>query len=106
MSDGQWYTNKDLFELINELSDEMRETRSMIRQYNGLREKVDAVEKKVDVMEARAKGRSSVGKAIREGGGWFIDVISLIILFLYEEDIMKSFKMYNGTAYRTNVLFI
>jgi len=82
MSDGQWYTNKDLFELINELSDEMRETRSMIRQYNGLREKVDAVEKKVDVMEARAKGRSSVGKAIREWGGWFIAVISLIILFL------------------------
>lgn len=96
IGDGQWYTNKDLFEQINgiqtefrDLRSEMRETRTMIRQYNGLREIVDDVkqhnieiERKVDDIEARAEGRSSVGKAIREWGGWIIAIISLIILFL------------------------
>ena len=89
MGDGQWYTNRDLFERINEmqtefrdLRSEMRETRTMIRQYNGLREKVEEVERKVDDMEARAEGRNSVGKAIREWGGWIIAFITFLFLFL------------------------
>lgn len=53
----------------------------MIRQYNGLREKLDEVEKKVDDMEARAVGRSSVGKVIREWGGWLNALITLVITF-------------------------
>lgn len=89
MSDGQWYTNKELFEQIIEmqtefrdLRSEMRETRTMIRQYNGLREKVDAVERKVDDMQAQEEGRNAFGKAIREWGGWLIALISLILLLI------------------------
>ena len=89
MGDEQWYTNRDLFEQINEvqsdfkdLRSEMRETRLMIRQYNGLREEVAEVSKRVDEIETKADARKSFGKAIREWGGWLIAVITLILLFL------------------------
>jgi hypothetical protein len=42
--ENQWYTNKDLFEMFNnikndiqKLSLEMKETKILIRDYNGLR---------------------------------------------------------------------
>lgn len=86
---NQWYTNKDLFEQISGMQSEfhslrtdMKETRHMIRQYNGLREEIANIDRKVNDMQARARGRSSVGKAIREWGGWLIAVVSLILLFL------------------------
>lgn len=80
MGDKQWYTNKDLFELINELKLDLQETRQMIRQYNGLREELADVEKRLSDMESRAKGRNSVGKAIREWGGWVFALITLLVL--------------------------
>lgn len=89
MPNGQWYTNKDLFELISgvqsefqELRSEMRETRHLMRQYNGLREELGVVKERVDDIEARAKGRSSVGKAIREWGGWIFALVTLIFLLI------------------------
>lgn len=96
MPDKQWYTNKDLFELIsavqsefNGLRSEMRETRHLMKQYNGLREeigivkgRIDGVDQKLVEIEAESKGRSSVGKAIREWGGWVIAVITFILLLL------------------------
>lgn len=80
MGDKQWYTNRDLFELINELKLDLQETRQMIRQYNGLREELADVEKRLSDMESRAKGRNSVGKAIREWGGWVFALITLLVL--------------------------
>ncbi|QGH34622.1 hypothetical protein GI584_11520 [Gracilibacillus salitolerans] len=57
MSDNQWYTNKDLFELINNMSSdfhdlrsEMKETRNIIKKYNGLREELGIVKDKVEKM--------------------------------------------------------
>lgn len=89
MPQGQWYTNKDLFELISkvqtefhELHSEMRETRQLMRQYNGLREELGVVKERVDDMEAQARGRKSMGKSIREWGGWLIAVITLILLLI------------------------
>ncbi len=50
-SKGQWFTNKELFLLIQnlqhqmeELNTEMRETRTLIRDYNGLRQKINDCE--------------------------------------------------------------
>lgn len=94
--EGQWYTNRDLFEQLNDmrgqfhgLSAEMKETRAMIRQYNGLRGKIEdvewamvEVEKKIDSIENRAQGRTSVGTAIREWGGWLVALAALIISFI------------------------
>ncbi|MFP4041476.1 MAG: hypothetical protein ACLFT6_01815 [Bacteroidales bacterium] len=75
-----WYNNKELFEMIQNLKDEMKETRNVIKKYNGIRKDLSGVMKRVQKMEERRAGRSEVGQAIKDWGGW---IISLIVLFLY-----------------------
>lgn len=77
---GQWYTNKDLFELINELQIEMRETREAIKKYNGLYDKVATVKKQVDHIESITEGRNKFKEAIRLWGGWLFGLVTLVIL--------------------------
>ncbi len=74
----QWYTNKDLFEMFQELridiqtmSQELKQTREIVSKYNSLRKRLDAI-------ELKAMGRSSVGRAIREWGGWLIAIFSCL----------------------------
>ena len=83
----QWYTNKELFEQLNamqkdfhDLRSEMRETRNVIKKYNGLREEMGIVKEKLNRMEAKAQGRLSVGEAIRQWGGWLFALITLAVL--------------------------
>ena len=80
MSEPQWYTNKDLFELISELQKDMRETRTTIKKYNGLYSKLAEVKTTVDDMQAQQKGRQSVGSAIRNWGGWIFGLASFLVL--------------------------
>ena len=35
---SEWYDNKDLFEMINGLKEDLQETREVIQKYNGLRQ--------------------------------------------------------------------
>lgn len=76
----QWYTNKELFEQIIALQQEMRETRAIIKKYNGLYEKVHEVQQKVQKIEAESKGKRDLSETIREWGGWLFAFITLIIL--------------------------
>lgn len=53
----EWYDNKQLFEMLQQLkqemvllSKEMAETRAIIRNYNGLREKVEDTAGKVNTL--------------------------------------------------------
>jgi len=78
----EWYSNKELFEQIQALRSEMLETRTLIKQYNGLREIVDEVKDKVEDIESHAKGRNSTLEAIRLWGGWLIALIALILNFI------------------------
>lgn len=85
----QWYTNKDLHEQINamsrdftELRHEMKETRTMIRRYNGLREKIDFVEDEVKEIKALTEGKKSFAEAIRLWGGWLFALVTLVILLI------------------------
>ena len=63
MSPNQdWYDNKELFEMIekftNEVSGlkiEMAQTKTLIRDYNGLRRVVNEVDKKIDTLETKVK---------------------------------------------------
>jgi uncharacterized protein YydD (DUF2326 family) len=84
----QWYTNKELFEHIltirddmKELSVEMKETRETIKKYNGLREKINELENEVIEIKAKTIGKSAVFRGIREWGGWVIAIISLLLTF-------------------------
>ena len=85
----QWFTNKDLFLLIGEIQEdfhglrsEMRETRTLMKQYNGLREEIGIVKDRVDAIEAKEQGRNSVGLAIRNWGGWIIGLITFVIMLI------------------------
>lgn len=73
-----WYDNKALFEMIQELkedmqdmSQELKQTREIVAKYNCLRQRLDAI-------ELKAAGRSAVGRAIREWGGWLVGVLSFL----------------------------
>lgn len=92
----QWYTNKDLFELINNmqgdfknLRSEMRETRIMIKQYNGLREEIGETKKevqevkdKVENIESRGQGKKAVFDGIVKYGGWIIAILTMLSGYL------------------------
>lgn len=80
MSDqGQWYTNRDLFEMMQELRGDLAETRALVRQYNGLREVVGDVSGRVKTLEERAAGRASVAEGILKWGGWALGLAGLAI---------------------------
>lgn len=78
-SGQQWYTNKELFEQIIELQNEMRETRSAIKKYNGLYEKLYSVQERVQKIENQAEGKRTLGGDIRLWSGWIFAFISLIV---------------------------
>lgn len=57
MEGKEWYDNKELFEMLQQirlemldLRKEMTETRAIIRNYNGLREKVEDTAGKVNTL--------------------------------------------------------
>lgn len=57
MEQKEWYDNKQLFEMLQQirlemldLRKEMAETRAIIRNYNGLREKVEDTAGKVNTL--------------------------------------------------------
>lgn len=77
---GNWYSNKELFELISGLRDELKETRHIIKQYNGLREKIEIVEDKVKHIETITEARSGFGQSVRDWGGWIFGLVTLLAL--------------------------
>jgi ferric-dicitrate binding protein FerR (iron transport regulator) len=100
VSDKEWYSNKELFEFIQELKTEfktesellkaeMQQTREAIRRYNGLREELAQVKSDVESLKAEARGRSQVGRAVREWGGWIAALLMVLATF---------WKVFNGGA--------
>lgn len=89
----EWYTNKELFIQINQLSKSLTETNANIKKYNGLREKIDdvenrqkstddsinVIEKKVNNMETMISARRGFGQSVRDWGGWIFALLMLIL---------------------------
>lgn len=101
MSDGNkqqtaWISNKELFELVNGLRDriektnqnhqslrvEMEETRSLIRSYNNLNEKMDNVqgelykfEKQMNRIKYENQGSIKARQRFIEISGWLLAII-------------------------------
>lgn len=49
-SEEQWYSNKELFEMLNELKIELVETQSQMRKYNDLRATLNDVMKSQETL--------------------------------------------------------
>ena len=101
MSDNdnnQWYTNKELFERLGDLKDdvanlrvEMRETRTLIKSYNGLREKIEKIQEENDILKSQVQtimdkdtAKNSTVDSLRNWGGWLFGFVSLLVL-LYNQ---------------------
>lgn len=87
MGDGtNWYDNKDLFEMIQELKAQigelmiaMERTTANINKYNGLREKLDDVERRLDVMDGKDCGNDHAWSYIFAGCGMLISISAVIV---------------------------
>lgn len=86
MEKDQWYTNKDLFEMVQALRADMQDTRAelqetrvAVRQYNNLREQLGECQRDVLAMQQKTMGRSAVADGIRLWGA----VIIALVAFLY-----------------------
>ncbi len=82
MTNEQWYTNKELYEMMVGLSKrleatnaEMAKTQTMIRDYNGLREKIDCCERRLDEFSGQAKGGKDMWGYIVGGLGMLFAII-------------------------------
>lgn len=82
MSQNDWYSNKDLFEQISALRNEMQETRVLIKSYNGLREQFEEIKKKVNEVEDIAKKVNEM-EAISKGKAKAGDNINKWVLFSF-----------------------
>lgn len=99
-SGEQWYSNKDLFEMLNELKIELVETQSQMRKYNDLRATLNDVMKsqetltklvhqtidKVNDMEAARSSRRQAFKDSKEIvllvitiAGWLLTLIGFFL---------------------------
>jgi len=78
----QWYNNKELFEQIIGLQQEMRETRTIIKKYNSLYDKVNDSTRRIDQIESRKKANKEFSEGIIQWGGWLFGLITLVVLLL------------------------
>ena len=67
---------------------EMKETRALISQYNGLRNEYNQIKKELlDVKDelqeitSKSQGRSQVWEGIRNWGGWLVALIALYLRY-------------------------
>lgn len=89
MTQEQWYSNKDLYEMFVGLRDEMsalrvdlRETQQLVKQYNGLRQQIHALEARLLAIEQQRLGRAAVADSIIRWGGWFFALGTLALAAL------------------------
>lgn len=74
----QWYSNKDLYEMVRDLREEVQTMIRVVKEYNGLRETLNDCIRRITAMEERALGRYGAGKAVREWGGWIVAILAFL----------------------------
>lgn len=79
---NQWYSNKDLYELINNLQFELQETRTAIKKYNGLYSKLNAVREDVDEIKAIQEGKQQFSEQIKGWSGWIVSIVTFIFMLI------------------------
>lgn len=91
----EWYSNKELFESITELKNDLTETKHIIKHYNGLyeqtkennddiklvKEKVSEVSKDVHIIKAEDTGKNKFIKVFTQLSGWVIALLALLLNF-------------------------
>lgn len=86
MSTQDWYSNKDLYEMMITLSKgleatnaELAKTQTMIRDYNGLRERLTDCERHIEQSTGQSKGSKDMWGYIVGGIGLLLALISFAV---------------------------
>lgn len=81
-----WYSNKDLYEMMVDLSkkletlgSELDQTRTLIRDYNGLRERLGKCESRLDLAEGKDTGSKNMWGYVIGALGVLLALISFAI---------------------------
>ena len=83
----EWYSNKELFEMFQDLKEELAITREAVKRYNNIRTDLNAVMQRLTAIEERAIGRYGIGKAVREWGGWLVGLLGFLFA-LYKAGVL------------------
>jgi hypothetical protein len=86
-----FYNNRELYEMImpeiNQLKTELKETRSIIKKYNGLRKRICDIEEEVQVERGKNEGKDDLLLKLKDWSGWIVAVITLIV-YLIENGVI------------------
>ena len=74
---GDFFSNREIYEMLQGLKDELQETRHLVRQYNGLLERVSCLAQRVAEVEAAAKGAAEFEARIVKWGGFIIGALGV-----------------------------
>ena len=88
-----WYSGKEIADMflgmkedIHQLRLEMRETKTLIRDYNGLRKRLDKCEERLDRSEGMDRGEDSVTRFLWQKAGYIFGlagvVVAIVALFV------------------------
>lgn len=88
-----WYSGKEIADMflgmkedIAQLRVEMRETKTLIRDYNGLRKRIDKCEQRLDKKDGRTQGEDDTVKFTWEKAGYLVGLagvaVAIIALFV------------------------
>lgn len=82
----EWYSNKDLYEMMVNLSKgleqtnaELAKTQVLIRDYNGLRERLDKCEQRVDEFTGKSSGSKDMWGYVVGGIGLLLALVSYAV---------------------------
>lgn len=82
----EWYTNKELYEMMVDLSKrlettnaEMAKTQVLIRDYNGLRERLDKCEQRLDEGTGQKSGSKDMWGYIVGGIGLLFAILAWVV---------------------------
>ena len=81
--ESDWYTNKQLFEMLSDVRKELGETRDMIRKYNGISGRIGDVECLIKETAEKAEAKEAEKKGDWKWTlGWSIAALSLVLQYL------------------------
>lgn len=75
----EWYSNKALFEMIQELKIELAETTRLIREYNGLRKRINSCEQMLAGISGQGKGSKDMWGYVVGGIGIISFILSIAV---------------------------
>lgn len=79
MQGQDWFDNKDLFNMIQELRNELHETRVIVKKYNGLRKDMTDIFLRLTTIEQKEAGKKENSISIRE---WLLAGVAILSLIV------------------------